>query len=101
MAANEVELHEEAVAESHAAHKWYEARNVVAAEAFMEELDHAVEQIGKFPSAGAPYVGGTRRHLMKRFPFSVGYRERNEKIQVLAVAHNRRRPGYWRSRIKL
>src|SRR6266478_2872838 len=44
-------------------------------------------------------VHGTRRFLLQRFPFSVVYREFPSKIQVVAVAHGHRRPGYWKSRL--
>jgi len=36
---------------------------------------------------------------LKRFPFSVLYRQRNARLEVLAVAHQRRRPGYWLPRV--
>jgi hypothetical protein len=37
---------------------------------------------------------------MHRFPFAVVYRELPSVIQVLAVAHGHRRPGYWKTRIE-
>jgi|SRR3990167_1259216 len=100
MAEIRVELHEDAIAEARAIREWYAARNPAAAEAFMAELDQAREQIAEFPEAWAPYVRHTRRYLMRRFPFSVVYRKQRQKIQVIAVAHNRRRPGYWKSRLR-
>ena len=36
---------------------------------------------------------------MQRFPFNVLYREAGNTVQVLAVAHHRRRPGYWLGRV--
>ena len=93
-----IELHEEAVAEARAAREWYGARSEAAAEAFMVELGQAVEQIAKFPEAWPPYVSNTRRYLLQRFPFSIVYRRRRRIVQVIAVAHNRRRPGYWKNR---
>jgi toxin ParE1/3/4 len=100
MPSREVELHEDAVSEARAAYGWYAARNPVSAEAFINELDHAIEQIGTFPNVGAPYVSGTRRYLMRRFPFTVIYRELERAIEVVAVSHGRRKPGYWKQRIK-
>ena len=94
-----VSLHDEAIAEARAAREWYAARNIAAAEAFMEELDRIIDRIGDYPEAGAPYLSGTRRYLMRRFPFFVVYRVRRRIRQVLAVAHGRRRPGYWRKRL--
>jgi hypothetical protein len=41
----------------------------------------------------------TRRMLVKRFPYSIIFVEHNEDLWVIAFAHNRRRPGYWRERL--
>ena len=100
MASKEVGLHEEALAEAQAAYDWYATRNLAAAEGFIDELDHAIEQIGMFPEAGITYLSGTRRFVMRRFPFTVIYRDREKTIEVVAVAHGRRKPGYWKKRIK-
>ena len=100
MASKEVGLHEEAFAEVQAAYDWYATRNPAAAAGFIDELDNAVEQIGTFPEAGISYLLGTRRYVMRRFPFTVIYRDRGNRIEVVAVAHGRRKPGYWKKRIK-
>jgi toxin ParE1/3/4 len=39
-----------------------------------------------------------RKFTLHRFPFVIFYQEHAAKIQVLAVAHARRRPGYWKTR---
>lgn len=93
-----VDLHPEALAEARAAYAWYRERNAVAAAAFMDELDAAVLAIGTDPLAWPAYLAGTRRYLLRRFPFSVVFRVREDGLQVVAVAHARRRPGYWRIR---
>jgi plasmid stabilization system protein ParE len=73
----EIGLHRAALAEAQAAYDWYAVRDPAAAEAFIEEFDHAIEQIGKFPEAGASYVSATRRYVMRRFPFTLVYREQD------------------------
>ena len=93
-------LHEEAIAEARAVRRWYEERSPAAAAAFMEELDRAIAQIGEFPEAWPPYIAGTRRYILRRFPYSVVYRRRDAAVQIVAIAHHRRRPGYWKSRVK-
>ena len=65
---------------------------------FRRELDRAVDLIAERPVTGSPYLGNTRRILLRRFPFFVVYRQRGENVQILAGAHARRRPGYWRTR---
>jgi toxin ParE1/3/4 len=100
MGSKQVELHEEALAEAEAAFDWYTTRNPAAAEGFIAELDQAIEQIGAFPDAGSLHLSGTRRYVMRRFPFTVIYREQKQMTQVIAVAHSRRKPDYWKQRVK-
>ena len=91
-------VHPEAIAEARAAREWYEIRNAEVAEAFMAELDWAIERIAKAPRQWPPYLADTRRYLLRCFPFFVVFRESEDRVQVLAVAHARRRPGYWLGR---
>lgn len=100
MPSKEVGLHEEAFAEAQAAYDWYASQDSAAAEGFIDELDQAIEQIGTFPNGAASHLMGTRRYVMKRFPFTVIYRERKRTIEVVAVAHGHRKPGYWKDRVK-
>ena len=93
-----VELHPDAVAEARAAAEWYRARSNSAVDAFLAELNHAIEQIEDAPDRWPGYILGTRRYLLRRFPFSVVYRRQGSRIQIVAVAHGRRRPGYWKAR---
>lgn len=64
----------------------------------MSELDRAIELIAEGPIQWASYVAGTRRLAMRRFPYLVVFREVEGVVQILAVAHVRRRPGYWKDR---
>jgi len=98
MAQATVELHPEAIAEAHAAATWYRDRSELAEAAFLSELDHAIRRIEESPRSWPRYVAGTRRYLLRRFPFAAVYREHEHKIQVVATAHVRRLPGYWRGR---
>jgi plasmid stabilization system protein ParE len=96
-----IELLPEAVAEAAAARDWYAQRSQNAAAAFLAELDTACERIVEAPKRYPAHVAGTRRYLMRRFPFHVVYRtppEPDGMIQVIAVAHGHRRPGYWGDR---
>lgn len=67
-------------------------------ESFVEELDRAIRLIRSTPLRWPKFRSGTRRFLMRRFPFSVVYRLEPDAVIVIAVAHARRRPGYWRKR---
>ena len=70
------------------------------ADAFLSELDHAFDAIGEMPNTWPSYILGTRRFLLHRFPYTVVYRRDEDVVRVIAVAHQRRRPAYWRSRLR-
>jgi toxin ParE1/3/4 len=91
-------IHPQAIAEARAARLWYEEPNVEAAEAFMAELDLAIARIEESPQSWPRYLADTRRYLLRRFPFFVVFREVDDRVEIVAVAHARRRPGYWLGR---
>ena len=64
----------------------------------MLELDHAQKQVVAHPERWPIYFHGTRRYRIKRFPYLMVYYTQPERIVVLAIAHAKRRPGYWKSR---
>jgi toxin ParE1/3/4 len=93
-----VEFHPLAAGEAEVAERWYRERNETAATRFRRELERAVELIAERPEAPPPYVGNTRRFLLRRFPFFIVFRVNSGRVQIIAVAHARRRPHYWRER---
>ena len=93
-----VVLHPDAVEEAQAAWQWYLERSQSAADSFLAELDHGVESISEEPERWPLFVHGTRRFLFRRFPFQIVYRVANDRIEVVAIAHGRRKPGYWKTR---
>jgi len=72
----------------------------MAADAFVAELDRGVAAIGEAPARWPRHLGKTRRFVMRRFPFIVVYRELQDRVEVVAVAHAKRRPGYWKGRLR-
>lgn len=98
MASKKVEFHEEAALEYEAALEWYLERSVLAASKFDEALSRGIDMIVDAPSRWPAGSHGTRRFLLQRFPFAIVYRELPAAIQVLAIAHARRKPGYWKQR---
>lgn len=67
---------------------------------YLSEVEHAVRTIEESPATWPVIEGELRRRLIRRFPFGILYRIEPEEIIIVAVAHMRRRPGYWRARIK-
>lgn len=74
---------------------WYEERSPSAAEGFLDELDHAIEQVQNGPEQWPRYLARTRRFVCSRYPYSLIYRLQGDLIKILAVAHEKRREGYW------
>lgn len=93
-----LEYLDEAVDEVEAVARWYAERSSTAAIAFSDEIDAAESAIVRLPEAWPSFDHGTRRYLLRRFPYSVVYRVEPDRIVIVAVAHARRRPGYWRWR---
>ncbi len=91
-------FHREADEELAEARAWYEARSEVAAQAFALEIDHAIEHIMEAPLRYPSGRRGERKFIMDRFPYTILYRVRDDHIFITAVAHQSRRPGYWRHR---
>jgi plasmid stabilization system protein ParE len=58
-----------------------------------------IRLIAQAPQRWPKYLHGTRRFVMRRFPFSVVYLDDPEFVTIVAVAHSKRRPGYWKDRL--
>jgi hypothetical protein len=41
-----------------------------------------------------------RRALLSRFPYAFIFLDTQSGVQVIAIAHTKRRPGYWLNRIR-
>lgn len=88
-----------ALAELHDAAEFYTLKaNVDLGLAFVTEFEHTANLILANPLLGAVFRGTRRRYILRRFPYSVIYHVSTEELRILAVAHHRRRPGYWSHR---
>jgi plasmid stabilization system protein ParE len=94
-----LKYHPAASREIKAAHAWYLRQGVQAADGFYEELLPALDRLQERPRLYLPHLYGTQRVVLDRYPFSIVYRELLHEIQIVAVAHAKRRPGYWASRL--
>ena len=92
------DFHPEAKAEFIEATVFYESRRVGLGNSFAAEVEHTIALIRSHPDVGAPGRLGHRRMSLLGFPYSVVYRHDSESVLILAVAHQSRRPGYWRHR---
>ena len=96
--ARALEFHPEAQAEFEAAAVRYGEIRASLGSAFLERVEAATARAVRAPMTGAPMGLALRRVFVKRFPYFVLYAIEDARIFVLAVAHFRQRPGYWRQR---
>ena len=93
-------LHPDAEAElAHAAGNYGVQASQKVASAFLAEFERMLSLLAGFQELGAPARDGLRILPFQRFPYSVIYRKSEAGPIVYAVAHHRREPSYWRSRI--
>ena len=81
-----------------AAYRWYRERNELVADIFSVELDSAMDRIADSPLRWPRLHGRYRRFVLGRFPFNIVYMLYRDCLEVVAIAHHRRRPGYWAGR---
>jgi plasmid stabilization system protein ParE len=99
MTSRQLYFHPAAVEEAEAAARWYRERSSRASAQFIDEINQVIDKLFDAPGRWPQGLYGTRKIRLPCFPFAVIYRESKEMIQILAVAHGRRRPGYWRARL--
>ncbi|MFO7567755.1 MAG: type II toxin-antitoxin system RelE/ParE family toxin [Enhygromyxa sp.] len=81
---------------------WYASREdgERLVDRFLSEVVRVESLAKERPRAWPEVEPGVRRVVLDRFPFSLIYRITADELQVLAVAHHRRRPGCWRDRLE-
>jgi plasmid stabilization system protein ParE len=93
-------IHPEAEREFAAAADFYDAREEGLGQRFSDEVFATIDRIIEFPDSWPRSSHRTRRCLCNRFPYSVIYRHADETVTIYAVAHQSRKPGYWKDRIR-
>lgn len=78
---------------------YYEGEVPGLGDRFITEVEQIVEVLCDQPNIGQSVGEELRRIILARFPYSLIYSIESERIWVIAVAHHRRRPGYWQERI--
>jgi plasmid stabilization system protein ParE len=91
-------IHETAEAEINEAADFYDIQAPGLGAVFLDEVQHIIEAVMLHPQASMLLRGNLRRKLMAKFPYSLVYSVRPNEIRVLAIAHQKRRPFYWRGR---
>lgn len=92
-------FHPEADAEVVAAAAYYEGQQEDLGKRFLSAVEDGLARIRINPQLYPLIDGDVRRCLMRTFPFGVLFRDRAERIEIIAVMHLRRKPGYWKERV--
>ena len=92
-------FHPDAMEEADTAVDWYAERSIRATQRFLMDFEGTLSAMAEAPHRWPPFAGTHRRILFRQFPYLPIYRTFNDRIEVLAVAHGGRRPGYWRKRM--
>ena len=94
-----VTFHPAAADEFRAAAEYYDELLPGLGRRFYAAVRHAADLVAEYPDAGSPRAQtGARQLLVVGFPYDVVYWRRGEDVEILALAHHRRRPNYWRER---
>jgi toxin ParE1/3/4 len=94
-----VVFHAEAEAELEAGVAYYESQRSGLGLDFQAEVESKTWLVRGDPQRWPTYRGtGLRRCLLDRFPYSLFYLDLEDEIWVAAVAHQKRKPGYWAHR---
>src|SRR5579862_4573232 len=92
-------FHSEAREEFRGAIRWYRAHSSLVSSDFRQVASEAIRTVSEGPDRWPRYLHGTRRFVIQRFPFSIVYLDEADSITIIAVAHGKRRPGYWKQRV--
>ena len=96
--------HPEARREAYEAAVWYADREPRLAERFAHEAQDALDFVSAWPGGAPPYRDldrdpPIRSKQVSGFPYRIVYLVQDGELVVIAYAHERRRPGYWSSRL--
>ncbi len=94
-----LKFHPEARIELNEAVDYYEEQRSNLGLEFFEEVQATIQRVLNFPNAWSPLSASTRRCLTNRFPYGVIYQVKLDEVRIIAIAHQKRKPGYWMRRL--
>ncbi len=95
-----ITIHPDAEAEITEAAQYYEAHKPGLGSDFLGELERGLDQISTNPEAAQRIASRARRKPLWRFPYNLIYAVYPDRIRIVACAHQKKRPFYWRKRLK-
>ena len=94
-----ITFHEDARAELLEAAQYYQDRVKGLGQSLVDDVELASQEIQKTPFAYPHVSSDLRRKILDRFPYGLIYAIESDRIRIVAVAHHKRRPEYWRYRL--
>lgn len=91
-------FHESADNELNEAADYYESQVKGLGHAFLNDVQLTIDFIQANPDSSPRILKAVRKCVLRRFPYSILYSTKDNEILILAIAHQKRRPYYWRSR---
>jgi hypothetical protein len=88
------------VNEGREAREFYLSKSAAVEDSSRLEIERAITLIRDHPETWPAYVLGTRRSVLNRFPYSLVYTTEGEHSLIVAIAHAKRKPDYWKARLR-
>jgi plasmid stabilization system protein ParE len=79
---------------------WYDREEAGLGDELLAKVGEAFTLLKEFPKAPPQIWDEYRRLLLRVFPYGFVYRIEVDEIIIVAIPHTKRRPGYWRRRLK-
>ena len=77
---------------------FYEKESQGLGSDFLDEIEDTIAILCEHSVIGQLYSGNLRRYVLARFPYSILYSVEDNEIVIFAIAHHRRKPGFWKNR---
>ena len=93
------QFHPEALKEADEAALFYQKQQPGLETRFLEALEDAISRVRRNPLFYHRIDGEIRKCRLLRFPYGVVYRIKGDNVEIIAIMHFRRQPGYWKLRL--
>jgi len=93
-----IKFHPDAESEMNDAARFYEDKQAQLGKRYLQTVMQTVEKISLNPTIYKKIESGIRCSRINTFPFAIVFREKENHVEVLAVMHIKRQPGYWKDR---
>ncbi len=97
---NSAVFHPEAQSELIESARYYESQQDGLGHRFLDATETALVRIQQHPQSYREIEQGIRQCRILRFPYGLIYRIRADHVQIIAVMHLHRQPGYWHNRLQ-